>query len=149
MRELKVNAIENGSVIDHVDSNVVFKILDILNFKESSEEILIGTNLPTKKGNSKGVLKISNTFFTPNQISKIAILSPDATLNIIKNFEVSEKFKVKIPEKICNIIKCHNPNCITNCEKIATKFEVLDKVVLKLKCNYCEKIVIEKNIEVI
>ncbi len=145
MKELKVNAIKNGTVIDHIESGTVFKILEILNLKDLDEEILLGTNLVSKKGDTKGVLKIGEKFFDEYEINKIAILSPNATINIIKDYNVVKKEKVQIPDKICKILKCFNPNCITNHEDIDTKFTVIDKEKLSFKCFYCEKINFKEN----
>ena len=145
-KELKVNAIENGTVIDHIPSKNVFQVIKILNLTEYQNQLLIGTNLDSRKMGKKGIIKVSNKFFKSDEINKIALVAPSATLIIIKNFEVVEKKKVEVPDYAENIVKCFNPNCITNNEEIATKFTVIDKKELKLRCHYCEKITARNNI---
>jgi aspartate carbamoyltransferase regulatory subunit len=144
-KELKVSAIENGTVIDHIPSNSVFQVIKILNLSEYQNQLLIGTNLDSRKMGKKGIIKVSNKFFKSDEINKIALVAPSATLIIIKNFAVVEKKKVEIPDYAENIVKCFNPNCITNNEDIPTKFTVIDKKELKLRCHYCEKITARNN----
>jgi aspartate carbamoyltransferase regulatory subunit len=145
-KELKVTAIENGSVIDHIPTTSVFQVIKILNLNEYQNQLLIGTNLDSRKMGKKGILKVSNKFFKSDEINKIALVAPSATMIVIKNFEVTEKRKVEVPEKVDKIVKCFNPNCITNNEDVVTKFTVIDKENLKLQCHYCEKITARDNI---
>ncbi|TRZ71280.1 MAG: aspartate carbamoyltransferase regulatory subunit [Bacteroidetes bacterium] len=139
-KELKVSAIENGTVIDHIPAKVVFQVVKILSLSEATDQILFGTNLDSRKMGKKGIIKVSNKFFRPDEINKIALVAPTATLIIIKNFKVVEKKKVEVPDSVEKIVKCFNPNCITNHEGVTTLFTVIDKEDLKLKCHYCEKI---------
>jgi aspartate carbamoyltransferase regulatory subunit len=139
-KELKVSAIENGTVIDHIPSKSVFQVVKILNLSEFDDQIFLGTNLDSRKFGKKGIIKVSNRYFKPDEINKIALVAPTATLIVISNFRVVEKNKVEIPESIEKIVRCFNPNCITNNEAIATKFTVIEKKELKLRCHYCEKI---------
>lgn len=139
-RELKVTAIENGTVIDHIPAHNVLKVLHILNLENSNNQLLIGDNLESAKYGKKGIIKVSNTFFDKDEIDKIALVAPSATLIVIRNFQVVEKRQVEIPKKVENIVKCFNPNCITNKEYIPTRFTVVDEQEIKLQCHYCEKI---------
>ena len=146
-KELKVSAIENGTVIDHIPSQSVYQVLRILNLTEYNDQLLIGTNLESQKMGKKGIIKVSNKFFKSDEINKIALVAPSATLILIKNFGVSEKKTVEIPSKVEKIVKCFNPNCITNAEEITTSFDVVNKDDLKLRCHYCEKITAKDNME--
>lgn len=145
-KELIVSAIENGTVIDHIPSQNVFQVIQILNLNQSENQILFGTNLDSRKLGKKGIIKVNDKYFDPLEINKIALVAPSATLIVIKNFEVIEKKKVEIPDAIQNVVKCVNPNCVTNIEHVPTKFKVIDKVTPKLKCHYCEKITDKRNI---
>ena len=139
-KQLKVSAIENGTVIDHIPSHSVFQVIKILNLNEFDNQIFLGTNLESQKYGKKGIIKVSNRFFEPDEINKIALVAPTATLIVINNFSVVEKKKVEIPDHVEKIVKCFNPNCITNNETVTTRFTVVSKEDLKLKCHYCEKI---------
>ena len=146
-KELKVSAIENGTVIDHIPSQSVFQVMNILNLDKIPNQIMVGTNLESKKLGKKGIIKVSNKYFESEEINKIALVAPSATLIVIKDYTVVYKAKVEIPEHINKIVKCINPNCITNHEKITTKFSVIDKEDLRLLCHYCEKVTKKENIK--
>jgi len=134
-KELKVSAIENGTVIDHIPAKSVFQVIRILNLSEVTDQILFGTNLDSRKMGKKGIIKVSNKFFKPDEINKIALVAASATLIVIKDFKVIEKKNVEIPDTVEKIVKCFNPNCITNHENVPTLFTVIDKKELKLHCH--------------
>ncbi len=145
VKELKVSAIENGTVIDHIPPKSVFQVIKILHLEDTGDMVLFGTNLESKKYGKKGIVKVSNKFFKKHEINKIALVAPNATLIVIKEYKVTEKRVVQLPDTIEDIVKCFNPNCITNHEKVNTRFYVIDKKDVKLRCHYCEKITDKKN----
>jgi aspartate carbamoyltransferase regulatory subunit len=148
-KQLSVSAIKEGTVIDHVPASVLFKVVSILNLAHLDTMITIGNSLESKKLGKKGIIKLSNVFFADKDINKIALVAPSAKLNIIREYEVVEKRIVEIPDEIIGIVKCVNPKCITNNEKVTTRFDVVSKSDVKLKCHYCEKITDQDNIEII
>ncbi len=147
--ELKVSAIRNGTVIDHIPADNTFQVLKMLNLDESNRQIYFGTNLDSKKFGKKGIIKISGKFFEEEEISKIALVAPSATLIEIKDYDVSKKESVRLPETVEKIVKCFNPKCVTNIQQIPTKFRVTKdhKGNMKLACHYCEKTMGENHIE--
>jgi aspartate carbamoyltransferase regulatory subunit len=147
-KELQVSAIENGSVIDHIPSERVFQVIKILKLGETENMVLFGNNLDSRKFGKKGIIKVSNIFFESAEINKIALVAPSATLIVIKNYKVVEKSCVEIPDYTEGIVKCFNPNCITNIEEISTKFDVIKgEEEIKLRCHYCEKTTSKGNME--
>ena len=138
--KLKVSAIKEGTVIDHIPAQNLFKVITILGLDSIENQITFGTNLDSGKLGSKAIIKVSDKFFEDDEINKIALIAPHAKLNIIRDYEVVEKKIVEIPDTITGIVKCFNPQCITNNERIITSFKVIDKSPIKLKCRYCEKI---------
>lgn len=148
--ELIVQAIKQGTVIDHLHSKKLFKVLSIIDAENMQTRVFIGNNLESKKYGSKGIIKIADKFPSLEDINKIALIDPNAVINIIENYKVVEKKKVMIPESVNKIVRCINPKCITNNDNVVTKFTVLkneDKI--DLKCFYCEKITEQDNIEII
>ena len=145
IKELVVSAIENGTVIDHIPTQSVFQVIHILNLDQIENQVLFGTNLDSSKYGKKGIIKVNNKYFEPFEINKIALVAPTATLIVIKDFRVIEKKRVEIPDTIEKVVKCVNPNCITNFESVGTRFKVIDKIDSKLKCSYCEKITDKRN----
>src|SRR5512145_1212401 len=148
-RQLSVSAIENGTVIDHVPARNLFKVIQILGLDRIDNQITFGTNLESKKLGRKAIIKISDLFFQDEDINRIALVAPDAKLNIIRDYEVVEKKVVEVPDNIIGIARCMNPKCITNFESVSTKFKVTSKKPLALKCHYCEKITDQERLEII
>ncbi len=139
-KELKVSALENGTVLDHIPAENVYRALDILGLKGISNQITIGINLNSKLFGKKGIIKIADRFFEDDELNKLALIAPHATVNIIRNFKVVEKKKLTMPEEIEGIAKCMNPKCITNHQPVKTRFAVIEEGnEISLLCHYCEK----------
>ena len=140
-KELVVSALENGTVLDHIPADKVYKALDILNLKGVENQITIGINLSSRAQGKKGIIKIADKFFEDEELNKLALSAPKATVNVIRNFEVVEKKTLTMPEEIVGIAKCMNPKCITNHQPIKTRFTTIDNGnEISLLCHYCEKI---------
>ncbi|WP_262328341.1 aspartate carbamoyltransferase regulatory subunit [Carboxylicivirga litoralis] len=148
-KELSVRAIKNGTVIDHIPATHLFKVISILGLDKIENQITFGTNLKSKQQGHKAIIKVAKKYFADEDINKIALVAPSAKLNIIQDYQVVEKKIVEIPEQIVGIAKCFNPKCITNNENMTTKFSLVEKEPLALKCQYCEKITDEKHLEVL
>ena len=138
-KELLVAAIESGTVIDHIPTEKTFQVVNLLKLQEETHPVTIGFNLPSKKVGKKGIIKISNKFFTNEEINRLSVVAPKIVLNIIKDYEVVEKKTVETPDELKGIVKCNNPKCITNNEPMLTVFNVVDKAHGILKCRYCDK----------
>ncbi|HOO94151.1 MAG TPA: aspartate carbamoyltransferase regulatory subunit [Proteiniphilum sp.] len=148
-KELQVAALENGTAIDHIPSDAVFKVVTLLQLQKLNNRITIGNNLKSSKMGSKGIIKVSDKFFREDEINRIALVAPNVNLNIIRNFEVVEKKKVVLPDEIIEIVRCNNPKCITNNEPMKTRFHVIDKELVELQCHYCELKIRKEEIELI
>ncbi len=144
-KELKVSAIKDGTVIDHIPAQNLFKVISLLGLEKIPNAITFGTNLESKKLGRKSIIKVSDRFFEDDEINKIALVAPEAKLNIIKDYEVVEKRQVSLPDELTGYVRCFNPKCITNHEDITTHFFVVSKMPLALKCRYCEKVTTEEH----
>lgn len=145
-KHLVVSAIKDGTVIDHIPANVLFKVINILGLDHIENYITFGTNLDSEKLGKKAIIKLSKVFFRQEDINRIALVAPQAKLNIIKDYNVVDKMVVEVPGEIQGIAKCVNPMCITNKENVTTRFYVVDKTNVSLKCHYCEKITDQENL---
>ena len=146
-KELVVSALENGTVLDHIPAENLYKALDILNLKGVESQITIGINLASRIYGKKGIIKIADKFFEDDELNKLALIAPKATVNIIRDFKVVEKKKIVMPEEIIGIAKCKNPKCVTNHQPVKTKFKTIDNGNdVSLLCRYCEKITDSKHI---
>lgn len=141
--ERQVAAIKNGTVIDHIPAGKTYQVANLLDLQSLKTTVTIGYNLPSKKIGSKGIIKVSDKYFTNEEISRLSVVAPNVVLNIIKDYEVVEKKMVETPDELKGIIKCNNPKCITNNEPMDTVFSFVDKEHGILKCHYCDK---EQNI---
>ena len=138
-KERLVAAIENGTVIDHIPAEKTFQVVNLLELQKLSTPVTIGDNFTSSKVGCKGIIKVSDKFFTDNEISRLSVVAPNIILNIIRDYEVVEKKQVITPDELCGIVKCNNPKCVTNNEPMATIFNVVDKAAGILKCHYCDK----------
>ena len=146
-KELVVSALENGTVLDHIPAENVYKALDLLGLKDIESQITIGINLTSKAQGRKGIIKIADRFFEDEELGKLALIAPKATVNIIRDFKVVEKKKVEMPEDVIGIATCRNPKCVTNHQPIKTRFKTIaDGNEISLLCHFCEKITKTKHV---
>lgn len=148
-KELKVSAIKNGTVIDHIPADHLFKVITILGLHKIKNQITFGTNLESHHMGHKAIIKVSDKFFEDDEINKIALVAPLAKLNIIRDYEVVEKKRVSIQDEVNGIVKCFNPKCITNMERITTRFQVVNRKNVVLKCHYCEKVTTQAHMTIL
>lgn len=146
---LKVSAIKDGTVIDHIPAQNLFKVMSILGLDKTIHQVTFGTNLESKKLGKKAIIKVADMFFRDDEINKIALVAPDGKLNVIRNYQVVEKKVVNLPNEIIGLAKCMNPKCITNNEEMTSRFTVVNKKPVSLKCAYCEKITDSKHLEIL
>ncbi len=147
--KLQVSAIKNGTVIDHIPADCLFDVISILNIDKIESLMTFGTNFESHRLGKKAIIKIEEMFFPEEAINKIALVAPEAKLNIIRDYRVVEKKDVVVPDEITGIAKCVNPQCVTNHEKIITRFDVVAKKEVMLRCRYCEKTTDRKRLQII
>ena len=131
-----VQKIENGYVIDHIPPGKNVHILKLLGLHKSTHEIYSGRNVPSKKHGTKDFLKIVGAEFSDLDFNRIALVAPNATVNRIENFSLTEKQRIAIPERIENILVCPNVNCIANHEPFIKT--VFTRAGSRFTCAFCE-----------
>ena len=141
MQELKVQPIKDGTVIDHITPGTALKVLKIIGLPSEKANIMsILINVQGKNSGTKDIVKLEEVELAPREVDKIALIAPKATINIIRNYEVVEKREVELQDMIRVIVRCANPNCISNKnEPIDSQFRVLSKTPPRLRCVYCER----------
>ena len=148
--ELKIKAIENGTVIDHITANKALHILKILGLPDSeTRNVTIAMNVSSAEIGRKDILKIENRELDAKELNQVALIAPQATINIIRDFNPIKKDKIDLPDKITSILKCTNPKCITNYENepITPIFNVIQTYPPVVRCHYCEKLIKTEDIE--
>ena len=102
--------------------------------------VTLGLNLPSKAMGIKDIVKVEGRELTPEEVNEVAIVSPSASVNIIRNYQIVKKFKVTLPQFTERFVICPNKACITNHEAMGVYFFVKPEgKQVKLKCRYCEK----------
>jgi aspartate carbamoyltransferase regulatory subunit len=140
MKPMKIPRIKNGTVIDHIAAGNAIKVLHILNIPQQQGSIVsVAINVKSQMG-KKDIVKIENREIAHQEVDKIALIAPKATINIIRNYDVAEKHKVMLPNELIGIAKCSNPTCISNGgEPVQSRFIVVDKEKPRIRCYYCER----------
>lgn len=140
MKELRVTPIKNGTVIDHIPAGFALKVLHVLKVPQSTTSaISIAMNVNGKMG-KKDIVKIENKELDKREVNKISLIAPNATINIIRKYEVFQKHRVQLSNEVIGIVKCSNPTCISNDrEPVESRFIICKKDPLQIKCYYCER----------
>src|SRR3990172_10206276 len=138
-RELKVSKIKSGTVIDHIRGGFALDTVKILGITGKEKRVMtIAINVPSKRFRIKDIVKIEGKALSSQEVNRIALVAPHASINIIHDYAVVEKLEVKLPHAIEGIVKCVNPCCISNSdEPVSSKFYVKTEEPLMLKCHYC------------
>jgi aspartate carbamoyltransferase regulatory subunit len=133
----QVEAIANGTVIDHIPAAVTLKVAMLV--AGPDDQVFIGVNLRSGRLARKGVVKISGRELSERSLSSIALIAPDASISIIRDYAVVEKQQVPTPSRFDDIARCANPNCVTSHEKWPTRLVVVGRAPLRVRCVYCER----------
>lgn len=139
-KQLSVEAIESGTVIDHIPAGLGLTILRQFKLLHYGNAVTVGFNLPSQSQGAKDIIKIKNVQFSEQDANRLALFSPNAVVNQIANFEVVKKMRLTLPESIEEVFRCPNQNCASHSEPVTSKFSIHQKnALVKLKCHYCEK----------
>lgn len=146
--ELRVSKIKDGTVIDHISSGYALEVIKILGITGREKRVMtIAINVPSKRLGVKDIVKIEDRVLDSEEVNKIALVAPHATINIVHNYVVAEKLPVELPKTIKGLVKCTNPTCISNSnEPVRAKFYVKNDERLLLKCHYCGSILEEADV---
>jgi aspartate carbamoyltransferase regulatory subunit len=140
LKSFNVSAIRNGTVIDHIAKGSALKIIELLGLNQHEKQVYLGLNLASGTQYEKDLIKIEDWELSEDEANQVAIFAPNATVNIISEYEVAKKFKITLPDTISGIVKCPNNRCITNHETVSSFFLVKKhKNLVSLGCHYCRK----------
>lgn len=132
-----VEAIADGTVVDHLPPAVTLKVAELLG--TAHDQVFVGINLRSARLGRKGVVKIAGRELDQRTLSCLALIAPGATVSIIRGYAVVRKFPVPVPERFVQVARCANPNCVTNHEQWPTRFDVVAPQPLVVRCWYCER----------
>lgn len=143
-KEMRVRRIEHGTVIDHITAGQALNVLRILGVSGTTSAVVsVAMNVPSGAIGSKDIVKVEGRELEEEEVDRISLIAPNATINIIRDFEVVEKYRVDLPERLEGVVKCSNPNCISNTnEPVISKF-LVNKKPVELRCIYCDHVISE------
>ncbi|WP_135830463.1 aspartate carbamoyltransferase regulatory subunit [Halorussus halobius] len=140
--ELRVSKIRDGTVLDHIRAGQALNVLAILGIDGTGgETVSVGMNVPSDRMGRKDIVKVEGRELNQDEVDVLSLIAPEATINIVREYDVVEKQYLDRPERVVGVLSCPNHDCITNAdEPVDTEFEVLDDGV---RCAYCETILRE------
>lgn len=138
----QVAALRSGTVIDHLSAGMALKALQVLGIPKDGAALL-GINLESGKMGRKDIVKLENVEVSESDVAKLALFGPQCTVSWIREYKVVRKTVVALPETITGILRCPNPSCITNHERIESRFGVERRRPLLVRCRYCERPILE------
>ena len=147
--KLRIVKIHDGTVIDHIRAGKALEVLKILGITgETGNVVSLAMNISSGKIEKKDIVKVEHRFLKDEEVARIALVAPEATINLIENGKLINKYCVELPETLTDIMRCPNPRCVSNKERepILSKYQVISRKPIQLKCLYCWTIVEEQHI---
>ena len=141
MKELVISKIKDGTVIDHINAGKALLVLKILGIDVGTNlTVSMAMNVPSNKMGRKDIVKVEGMYISEEKLNKIALISPNATINLVRNYEIERKFKVNPPPIVEEVLKCPNPMCISNTQREPIKsifYVKTEKKEVSARCHYC------------
>lgn len=150
--ELKVSKIRRGTVIDHIPAGMGPAVLRVLGIERGTSDIVVmAMNVKSRALGRKDIVKIENRVIDEETLKRIAIIAPEATINIVEEYQIIKKDRISLPKELHGVLKCPNRYCITNDpqEGVPTLFLCEREKPLELRCHYCEDLVRGEQVELI
>tara|TARA_B100001179_G_scaffold105601_1_gene75117 strand:+ start:939 stop:1400 length:462 start_codon:yes stop_codon:yes gene_type:complete len=146
--DLRINRIKHGTVLDHIIAGRAFNVLSALDINGmDGNQVSVAMNVSSKQYSKKDIIKIENRILAVEETNRLALITPHSTINIIENYEITEKRNVELPEKFTGVFKCTNPTCISNSsEPIISELLIINDDPPRLKCKYCTRISLTEEI---
>ena len=146
--DLRISRIKHGTVLDHIIAGRAFNVLSALNINGTDgNQVSVAMNVSSKQYSKKDIIKIENRILAVEETNRLALITPHSTINIIENYEITEKRNVELPEKFTGVFKCTNPTCISNSsEPIISELLIINNDPPRLKCKYCTRISLTEEI---
>ena len=146
--DLRINRIKHGTVLDHIIAGRAFNVLSALDINGmDGNQVSVAMNVSSKQYSKKDIIKIENRILAVEETNRLALITPHSTINIIENYEITEKRNVELPEKFTGVFKCTNPTCISNSsEPIISELLIINNDPPRLKCKYSTRISLTEEI---
>ena len=136
----RVTAIRNGTVVDHIPAGHALQVIQMLRINMTrTTPVSLVMNVPSDKLGRKDVLKVEDRELNQEELDRLALIAPTASIAIIRNHAVAEKLKVELADHLINIASCSFSNCITKNarEPLPQRLRVISRDPLEVRCYYC------------
>ncbi|MAS88825.1 MAG: aspartate carbamoyltransferase regulatory subunit [Euryarchaeota archaeon] len=136
----RVTAIRNGTVVDHIPAGHALQVIQMLRINMTrTTPVSLVMNVPSDKLGRKDVLKVEDRELNQEELDRLALIAPTASIAIIRNHAVAEKLKVELADDLINIASCSFSNCITKNarEPLPQRLRVISRDPLEVRCYYC------------
>ena len=134
---LTINSIKNGIVIDHITAGVGVKIFNYLGLDKADFTVALIMNANSNKLGKKDIIKVESNIKIDYTV--LGFIDPNITINVVEDEKIVKKTKLKLPEKIKDVIRCKNPRCVTSAEaNITHRFYLVDDSTGEYRCEYCD-----------
>ena len=147
--KIRIVKIHDGTVIDHIRAGKALEVLKILGITgEDGNIVTLAMNISSSKIEKKDIVKVEHRFLEDEEVARIALVAPEATINLIEDSKIIKKTRVELPDTISDVVECTNQRCVTNKERepIQSKYEVVSHKPIQLKCLYCWTLIEEQDI---
>jgi len=135
---ITVDTIEQGTVVDHIQQGMGIRVMELLGIEKNyPHRVALVMNVASKRTGKKDIVKIEGILVSEEKTNVIALVAPHATINHIQDGKVVNKSKAELPEKMVGVGKCPNPKCVSNHERVSSRFS---KEGEKYRCGYCERV---------
>jgi aspartate carbamoyltransferase regulatory subunit len=136
----RVTAIRNGTVVDHIPAGHALQVIQMLRIDMTrTTPVSLVMNVPSDKLGRKDVLKVEDRELSQEELDRLALIAPTASIAIIRNHAVAEKLRVELADDLVNIASCSFSNCITKNarEPLPQRLRVISRDPLEVRCYYC------------
>jgi len=147
--KIRIVKIHDGTVIDHIRAGKALEVLKILRITgDDGNVVTLAMNISSSKIEKKDLVKVEHRFLKDEEVARIALVAPEATINLIKDSKLIKKIQIELPDTLIDIMKCPNQRCVTNKERepIHSKYQVISHKPIQLKCLYCWTLIEEGHI---
>ncbi len=146
-KEMLVSKIRNGTVIDRIPAGKALKFVNLMGLDREQHTLTIGMYVKSTKLGLKDIVKVHDRTLTKTELDALGIFAPGVTISTIEDYNVRSKVVLEVPDEIEEVLKCNNPTCVTNYrEPVKTKFKVIQKSPLLVRCYYCDRVMLEENV---
>jgi aspartate carbamoyltransferase regulatory subunit len=131
--------LQHGTVIDHLPVGTAVRALEMLGIPRGGP-VTVGINVPSKRYGRKDIVRVEGLELQKHELDRLALLGRGVTVSIVKDGDVVGKVLLEVPKRVDGLLRCPNPTCITNAERLETRFERIGEFPYRFKCVYCERV---------